>query len=185
MAYNKSKTKGSAYERKIAIDFSQWWSNDTTSIFRNAGSGNRHVHNVYSGDLAPARDDIRWPLSVEVKKAENWSFDGFLKGNPSEPLLAYMIQTLGCAEMGCNRFPLLVCTKNYFKPYVFISWHTRDPLYIQKTAIKHYTTYLCRLRWCAVIPPSLVKRYHYIGDVDFICMHLDTFFQSFHPEDFV
>ena len=184
MAYNKSKSKGSAYERHVANQFGKWWCGSELALFRNSGSGNRHIAEVYSGDLAPSSDFAKpWPLSVEVKKAENWSVDGFIKGNPSEPLLAYMVQTLGCAKMGCNQVPLLVCTKNFQKPLIFLSTECRK--YVRSSALKHFTWYICRLKWQKEIPQKLQKQYNWNGEIDFICITLGQFFSTFRRENFL
>ncbi len=176
--HNRSKSKGSSYERALSKRFSQWWCEDDVSLFRNSGSGNRHVEEVFAGDICPASDKAKpWNLCIEVKKAENWSVDGFLQGNPSEPLLAYMLQCLSSSQVGCNKIPLLVCARNYQAPLCFLYPYSR--VHCKGRPFR------ARLKWVAPLPEKLLKRYPWDGPVDFFCLHLESFFQTFARTDFL
>lgn len=172
------KNKGSQYERAMSKKFSMWWCKDTVSLFRNSGSGNRHVQEVYSGDLAPASDKAKpWPLSIELKKSEQWSIEGFLQHNPSEPLLEHMVQCLSCSRIGCNKIPLLVCAKNRQKALCFVYPYGLKINFNTKPII-------ARLKWLGPIPDKILDQYPWDGPVDFLCLHLSTFFRHFTPKDF-
>ena len=171
------KLKGNGYERTASKLFSRWWADDDVSLFRNAGSGNRRVDEVYGGDIAPASDRARpWPLCVEVKKAEGWSIEGFLQQNPSEELLSHMLQCLSASYIGCNKIPVLVCAKNWQKPLCFLYPH---PQINRKGKV-----FIARFKWVDPIPEELLKRYPWDGPVDFFCLRLDVFFQTFDRSDF-
>ncbi len=172
------KLKGTQYERDISKPIGLWWCNDAKALFRNSGSGNRRVDEVYGGDIAPCSDIAKpWNLCIEVKKSEGFSLDGFVKGNAAEPLLNHMLQCLSASQVGCNKIPLLICTKNYHKPLCF--------LYAGAKVKRKGKPFIARLRWTWAIPEKLQKKYPWDGgEVDFFCLQLEDFFASFTREDF-
>lgn len=179
------KEKGFAYERKIASQFGQWWCGDFRALWRNTNSGARAtvVGQVFGGDVIPANASCgSWPLCIEIKKAEGWSVDAFLNGNPGEPLLSYMLQCLSSSQIGCNKIPILICAKNYRKPLVFLYRCSHQSLFRVPGSIP----FLGRVKWQAMIPRKLYNQYPWDGGpVDFYLLHLDTFFKFFSREDFL
>lgn len=118
------KEKGRTFEVQVAKAVSLWWTDgkDKDAFWRNAGSGGR-VHKVatpYSGDICPVKDNAKpWRLHIECKKREDWSFEGILKQNMSEPLWSF----IGQVEYDCTlakRVGLLIFTRNRDEWYVYM-----------------------------------------------------------------
>jgi hypothetical protein len=171
------KEKGYAQERKLAREFGEWWCGDPKALWRNTVSGARATvqGDVFGGDLIPIINEaMPWPLSVEIKKAEGWSIESFIKGNPSEPLLLYMIQTVKSAHLGCNERAMLVCAKNYMKPVVFLHHHGFEGLKGVKHAVARLKNLDVEFEECRWTYPV----------IDFHVMHLEAFFQHFQRKDF-
>lgn len=180
MAVKNFKEKGFSFERKLAERIGIWYCGDKRSLWRNTSSGARCtvVGDIFGGDIVPANGSVTsWPLCIEAKKSEGFSVDGFLQGNPSEPLLEHMLQCLSASQVGCNKFPILICKKNRQKALCFLYAPLCRP-YIQKNV------FLARLRWPEAVPGKLLKKYPWSGTVDFYCLHLETFFHQFSQKDF-
>jgi hypothetical protein len=176
------KEKGFAYERKLARILGEWWCHDPKALWRNTNSGARAtvVGQVYGGDIIPANGSCgAWPLCIEIKKAEGWSIEEFLNGNPGNLLLAHMMQCLSSSQLGCNKIPILICKKNHRKPLVFLyKYKTRNNI--------SHVPFLSRLKWQEPIPSTLANRYPWNGKKpDFYILHLDAFLRYFHREDFL
>ena len=172
------REKGYGYERKLARVFGLWWCKNDKALWRNTVSGARNstLGELWGGDLIPALDEATpWPLSVEIKKAEDWSVEGFIKGNPSEPLLQYMIQTVRAAHLGRNQRALLVCAKNYAKPLAFLHHHSFQGI---GSGLDYA---VARLRNFDVEVTDCMWDYPVI---DFHVMHLDDFFLHYSRKDF-
>lgn len=172
------KEKGFAYERQLARRFGEWWCSDAKALWRNTVSGARATvqGEVFGGDLIPiVNAAMPWPLSVEIKKAEDWSVENFLKGNPGEPLLQYMIQTIRSAHLGCNERAMLVCAKNYMKPLAFLHrpgfQGIGTGLDFAIGRLRNLDVEVTDCRWSDPV-------------IDFYVMRLDDFFAHFHRKDF-
>lgn len=178
------REKGFQYERVIAKQLGQWWCNDPKALWRNTNSGARStvVGQVYGGDIIPVNESAgRWPLCVEVKKSESWSFDSFIYGNPGNELLSFMLQCLHASEVGCNKIPLLICTKNRKKPLCLLH---RNQLTVQLMRKKH-PKHVMNFRWTYAIPKTLNVRYPTKNKPNFYVMPLEEFLQCFSKGDFL
>ena len=172
------RQKGFQFERKMAGKISEWWCGNKKGLWRNTTSGARAtvMGEVFGGDIIPAMNiALPWPLSIELKKTEQWSIENFFNLNPGEPLLKYMIQCLQSASLGCNERAMLICAKNHKKPLCFLHYHAFCGFKGTKHALGRIKNYDVRLE-------DTVWNYPVI---DFYVMHLDTFFNSFHRKDFI
>jgi hypothetical protein len=177
------REKGFAYERAIALRLGEWWCGDSKALWRNTNSGARAtiVGHVYGGDIIPVNASAgKWPLCVEVKKSESWTFDSFILGNPGNELLAFMLQCLYAAELGCNKIPLLICAKNRKPPVAMLhrSAHT------MKIIARVRPTILCRLFWPYKLSVKLQKKYPISVPICFYVMGFADFLSSFTRKDF-
>lgn len=172
------REKGFSYERKLAREFGAWWCGDEKALWRNTVSGARATvqGEVFGGDLIPIINKaMPWPLSIEIKKAEGWSIENFLKGNPGEPLLQYMIQAIRAAHLGCNERAMLVATKNYTKPLAFLHKHSfegmGDGLDFAIGRLRNLDVEVTDCMWTHPV-------------IDFYVMRLEDFFVHFSRKDF-
>lgn len=180
MSVKDFKEKGFEYERKLARTISLWYCHDPKALWRNTTSGGRAtvVGNVYAGDIVPANGSIsHWPLCIELKKSEGWSVEAFLQGNHGNMLLTHMLQCLSSSQLGCNKIPILICKKNYQKALCFV--------YPHPSVNRKGKPFLARLKWPYIIPKKLLKQYPWDGPIDFFCLRLETFFETFSPRDFI
>jgi len=182
MSVKDFKEKGFEYERQLAGKIGVWWCEDKKALWRNTTSGARAtvMGGVFGGDIIPANgSSVTWPLCIEVKKAEGWKVEAFLQQNPANLLLTHMLQCLHASQLGCNKIPLLICKKNYQKALCFVYPHALKKF---KPSTKPF---LARLKWITPVPEKLQAQYPFEGPIDFFCLHLDTFFQTFSKADFV
>lgn len=106
MAIN-SRNKGYSYERKIAKVFTKWTGFECK---RTPASGGW----AKTGDITPKNpeDMINFPLCVELKKRERWSFADLIKGSKLKTgILSWWEQCITDAQTS-NKIPLLVFSRN-------------------------------------------------------------------------
>lgn len=179
------REKGFRFERDIARVLGEWWCGDEKALWRNTNSGARAtvVGRVYGGDIIPANASAgHWPLCVELKKTESWSFDAFLHGNPGNELLAFMMQCLYAASIGCNKIPMLICSKNRKSPLCLLmkSGMTTSLINVRRVPV------VSRLRWCSDVPDVLLRRYPVRQPLpSFYVLTFEHFLTHFHREDFL
>lgn len=171
MKPGRGRIKGSNFEKEVARVIGDWWCDDPLAFWKSAGSG-RRVHTApttYSGDVVPVKDEaLPWPMHVECKKDEDWTFDGFIKGNTSEPLYSHMAQCTHDMRKA-SRLGMLICSRNHDTWYVFLP--TQQWGFILKL-----TQTLMRLK-CTHIPKKVREKYR-CKTVDFWCVEGKDFFKN-------
>lgn len=185
--YNKSKTIGKNFEKKIAQLFGQWWGNDKLIFYCSAGSGSRSTvlgQGLYAGDITPVKPIGPWPLCIEVKHTQQWSFQGFLQGNQGEQLYQYMGQCVQQAKGARNPLPLLICASNNYKPIIFVQT-AMFTKYIDPQFTRLLPLWM-RLRVRAkAMPKQVTERFPDALEFDFVAMELGMFFQTFCRAHFI
>jgi len=127
------KLKGSAFERKISVQLSNWWSDnsDKNVFWRTPSSGARFTQLSKTGDTAENQSgDIMYisadgkPLIdkfyIELKSLSDiniWSFITKLKGKST--ISSITVDTFQKAEAE-NKIPIIIAKQNY-KPIIVIS----------------------------------------------------------------
>ena len=129
-----SRRKGNEYMREICRALSAWvcptWSDVTDQArlpirVRSTSVMPVEGHWQGKGDLLH-RPDFYFPFSVECKKHEAWSLDGF--ANKKWPVWAWWEQT--CAQAGAHSgtldtvAPMLIFSKNRFPDFVMVRQDT-------------------------------------------------------------
>lgn len=139
------KEKGRQFEIRIAQLIGEWWCGVPDAFWRNVASGGR-VHTnatVPSGDIVPVKDVGVWPLSIECKVDEQWSFEGFLSGNLSEALLWHFAQMYS-DSIKANRKGLLVFSRNRDKVFAalpIVQWSSHPDFF---KLLRECPVFLCR-----------------------------------------
>lgn len=185
--YNKSKSIGKNFEKKISKIIGEWWCGQKSSFFCSIGSGSRSTtlpgQGLYAGDVVPVKDIGVWPLCIEVKHTQSWSFQGFLQGNQGEQLYQYMGQCLQQALGAINPLPVLICASNNHKPIVFVQ------TYLFARYVPEFVRLLplwMRLRVRPqAMPESVTERFPGALEFDFVAMELGIFLEQFTREHFI
>jgi len=118
-----SQNIGATYERHCAKLFTEWWKRGVfgrTKGMQVLGHSERLAH----GDITcvigePLILDQTFPFSIECKKSESWSFQEFLKGNPSLLVRSFWQQCKHDAFLW-KKEPLLVFTCNHHPDYALV-----------------------------------------------------------------
>lgn len=165
-----SRIKGSDFENEVAKILTGWWG---SKLKRTPMSGG-WSQSAASGDITPVGDDRDlFPMSVECKKTESWSFADLLKLPKGDDghLIAYWNQCIrDCEnynksnESRRKRAPLLVFSAN------------RQPIYVMLKAEDFYG-----MEKVVDINPILMWEY---GDSTMFIMKLDLFLQMVPAKQF-
>lgn len=118
------KRKGSAFERRIAEKIGEWLYDDKFALWRTTNSGGRATVRskaaLHPGDIGPAKGVARrFPLSVECKFTQTWSFQDLLTRPKTAPLFKFWKQAEDAA--GKTFWPWLVFTRNHAPDFVMCS----------------------------------------------------------------
>ena len=163
------RAKGHNFEKEVARVIGDWWCEDPLAFWRSAGSGSR-VHTApttYSGDVVPVKDEaLPWPLHVEAKKDENWTFDGFIKRKETEPLYSHMAQCMHDLKKA-ERLGMLICSRNHDAWYIFLPAHQWGFMHFTKTIMRLKTYY---------VPRAVIEKYG-CHTLDFWCIEAKDFFE--------
>lgn len=178
------REKGFRFERRIATLLGEWWCGDKKALWRNTNSGARAtvVGQVYGGDIIPANASIQhWPLCIELKHSESWSFDAFLHGNPKNELLSFMCQCVYASKIGCNHIPLLICVRNRKVPVCLLG----ESKLIRGIVQARQLPVQAKLKWRNTIPGTIHKKYPISGLPAFYVFSLPVFLAHFSRKDFI
>jgi hypothetical protein len=181
-----SRAKGKGFEKKICEQIGEWWCQDNRAFYCNIGSGNRStvLGSVYSGDVIPVKDVAKpWPLSIECKKSEQWSLEQFMLGVPSEPLFQYFGQCISSARNSENNIPLLICSRNHRKPFIFVP--RKIIIECHKSRRAGLLIHCPYMHICTYSIPVGVKEKFGIAVIDVMTFTLESFFMMFTRQDFV
>lgn len=175
--------KGGAYERALARQLSQWWCGSPLALHRVAGSGGRKSKSFAGGDIVPVSDLARpWPFCIEAKRGyEKTSLENLIAGNPGEPLLAFLCQTVAAARLSEGSIPLMILKKNRKPPLAFLS----TPGFSE--AVQGYNKRIHLMLHFRLssryMPKKLVVQYG-VTHLFFDIMPLSAFFATFSRQDF-
>lgn len=117
------KSKGDAFERKIARDIGIWFCGDKDAFWRTSGSGARaHRDDIHPGDIGPVKNiPSRFPFCIECRNREAWSLDQLMKA-PQPILLRWMVENAEVA--GEDYLSLIIAKKNFYPPLaIFCNWY--------------------------------------------------------------
>lgn len=103
----KNKNKGRNFERHIAKLLSDW---SGVQLRRTPLSGGWSNHPDVSGDIVCEASDANFPIHIECKNNESWSWKQVLKG--TGPVFSqWWVQTLSdCIDY---KYPLLIFSRAY------------------------------------------------------------------------
>lgn len=142
----RGKTKGGQYERKIATSLGEWFYGDETALWRVGGSGARATRRqaagrscVHPGDIVPVQPAaMNFPLAVECKNHQGWSFDQLLKPTVNAPRLLLWWDKVYLEALNVSLVPWLVFTKNGLPDYVLCDGRGLHPAYDRICLEFHY-----------------------------------------------
>lgn len=111
----KSKTKGAAYELKVAKMFTEWWGGKFSRVPASGGLQWGSDQRV-AGDIVPP-PEADFPFVVECKKRENWTFDHILLdiGQPRE----WWEQVINDGRR-IDKVPMLIFSRNRAKDFIMV-----------------------------------------------------------------
>lgn len=123
----KSKSKGGAYERKIARILSEWYYGDYRYLARSRGSGQQVTVSgigLHPGDIVPAHPRAsEWPFAVECKHYK--SLDILELAAPprglSKTIVGGWFHKIRKEAKAYTLTPLLIFRKNRSRDYIVLS----------------------------------------------------------------
>ena len=117
------RTKGHAFEKKVAREVSIWWTGEKSAFWRNLGSGgparSMPTKGLHPGDIVPVKE-LRLPFlaCIECKKTESWSWDELIRIGKRADVMQYWRQ---CVSERAELDPWLVFAKNRSAPLIMLS----------------------------------------------------------------
>ncbi len=160
------RTKGHAFEKKIARELGLWWCNDRDAFWRVLGSGGAaHASpgkDWQPGDIVPVkRMDRELRVCIECKKTESWFFEEVFKVGKKSELMKHWKQ---CLDERAGRDPWLIITRNRLPVFlILLSSIWKGPLRVHGVS----TSFSMR---CKGVPTAIVVSW-------------DLFRQKFRPEE--
>ncbi len=118
----KGRRKGNSFERRIAKKFGELFYNDPKALVRAPRSGGGE----WKGDIIANPNLVEsFPLCIECKNQEIWTFTQLFKEGENKPILKYWKQTI--KECPKNKIPILIFTKNFCPDFIGMS--TEVPIF--------------------------------------------------------
>lgn len=132
---SNSSAKGSGFERKLAVVFSEWWTEgERDDVFwRTEGSGSRATSRAKRGKMTRFQygdmtftDPIGQPLidaiSFEFKSYKSYELlSVFKQTDPNKSWLEFWCETLVDAELS-QREPVLITRQNNHENIMWVGW---------------------------------------------------------------
>jgi len=115
-----SKNKGRSFENKMANLFTEW----SKHKFKRVPMSGGWEKEVVSGDIFCVAEyeksqDIRFPLSLELKCTEAWDFEHLFKGSDKNPIYTWWQQSTEDSKIS-KKIPALIFTKNYQPDFILL-----------------------------------------------------------------
>lgn len=126
-AGKKSKTKGNSNERKIALQFKEYWQHGEWARTPASGGWATAAHREAfrtCGDVITTATDF--PFCLELKKQEAWRLEQILSTDSKCKIFEWWDQTVGETPKGF--VPLLIVSRNFVDPIVIFNgeWFVKE-----------------------------------------------------------